>query len=406
MTVGRDADRAGGDARVAQVHRQARITLAMSVGFVIAAPIAAVVPHDTGPWLPLHLFVVGGLLGAISGATQMLGVTWSASPAPPAALASAQRTVLGLGTVAIALGREADSRAIVEAGGALVLGALVLLAVALIGIRAGAKVRRFRPALDAYLVAITLGLAGTTLGVLLAVGRAGEHPDRVLATHASTNLLGLVGLVIAATVPWFAATQARTKMSRRATERAVRVLTGVLAGATVVTLAGFALGIAGIAGAGLTIYALGVAAVYAFVPPLGRRQLEWAGPRLLQLLVGMAWWAACVGLLAAAAFRSEPMGLRAIEALVVGGYAQILAGSLAYLAPVLRGGGHLRLGQGFDLTRSWIGLAAGNVGAVAALAGATEVLIGAILVWIADVAVRAVRLRVGGAPPSIEPTAS
>ncbi len=55
-----------GRVRVAQ--RQARLTLAMAAVYTATAPIAALAPHRTGWWLPLHLFLVGGLLSAISGA--------------------------------------------------------------------------------------------------------------------------------------------------------------------------------------------------------------------------------------------------------------------------------------------------------------------------------------------------
>lgn len=393
-----DGPRSGFDDRVARVHAHARVTLAMAAGFVVAASVAVVVPHDTGPWLPLHLFLVGGLLGAISGATQLLGVTWSASPAPPAALVITQRTALGIGALGIALGRELGSTLLVGIGGTFVVTALALLAAALVGIRRRAKVTRFRPALDAYVVAVALGVLGSTAGALMAVGRAGDHPDRVLAAHATTNLLGLVGIVIAATIPWFVPTQARTKMAPRATAAAVRCLVGVLALATVSAVTGSLLGEPTVAGIGLATYGLGVVATFAFVPRLGRRQLDWAGPRLVQLFAGLAWWALCVGLLADAAFRSQPLPTDVVEALVVGAYAQILAGSLAYLAPVLRGGGHIRLGAGFGATRSWVGLVVGNVAAVAALSGRTDLLAAAILVWVLDLAARATRLRFG--PPS------
>ena len=44
--------------------------------------------------------------------------------------------------------------------------------------------------------------------------------------------------------------------------------------------------------------------------------------------------------------------------LAVAGYGQILWGSLAYLLPMLRGGGPERLAEGFAATRSWFGLVA------------------------------------------------
>ncbi|HRD99682.1 MAG TPA: hypothetical protein PLV68_00185, partial [Ilumatobacteraceae bacterium] len=63
-----------------------------------------------------------------------------------------------------------------------------------------------------------------------------------------------------------------------------------------------------------------------------------------------------------------------LQALVIGGFAQILVASLAYLGPVLRGGGHRRLSAGFAITRSWTSLAAGNAAALAALTGSGRAL--------------------------------
>ncbi len=42
-------------------------------------------------WGPLHAFLAGTVLLAISGATQMFTITWSAAPAPRAGLATGQR---------------------------------------------------------------------------------------------------------------------------------------------------------------------------------------------------------------------------------------------------------------------------------------------------------------------------
>ena len=49
---------------------------------------------------------------------------------------------------------------------------------------------------------------------------------------------------------------------------------------------------------------------------------------------------------------------RWLVVLAIAGYGQILWGSLAYLLPMLRGGGPERLAEGFAATRSWFGLAA------------------------------------------------
>jgi hypothetical protein len=50
----------------------------MALLFAVSAGVATVVPHRTGAWLPLHLFLVGALLLAISGTTRLFAVTWSA----------------------------------------------------------------------------------------------------------------------------------------------------------------------------------------------------------------------------------------------------------------------------------------------------------------------------------------
>ena len=81
-----------------------------------------------------------------------------------------------------------------------------------------------------------------------------------------------------------------------------------------------------------------------------------------------------------------------LHALVIGGFGQILVASLAYLGPVLRGGGHRRLTAGFAITRSWVSLAAGNFAAIAALVGHGPTLAVVVAIWLADITPRAGRL--------------
>ena len=96
--------------------------------------------------------------------------------------------------------------------------------------------------------------------------------------------------------------------------------------------------------------------------------------------------------MAVAVWRGKDEG-DLVRALVVGGFAPILLASLAYLVPVLRGGGHARLTAGFATTRSWIGLAAGNLAAVAALLDRRRLLYAAILVWLVDSLARGALLQ-------------
>jgi nitrite reductase (NO-forming) len=379
--------------RVAIVHRQTRPTLAVAAAFTFAAGVAVVVPHRTGSWLPLHLFLVGGLLTAISGATQFLAVTWSAALPPPDALVRAQRLLLAAGVLGLGVGRELDApSAVLGAAGLSVIASLVLLHVALVRIRSTAKLDRFRPAIDGYLVAVTFGLVGCVAGIVMASGVSGGRGDLWRAAHLSANLLGLVGIVIAATLPYMVATQVRCKMSRRATPRALRSTTGLLAAATVLACAGSLWDRSAAIGLGFGLYAVGIAATVWLCPRIQFRQLRWAGHRLGLVAMGVVWWIGTTAALAVMAGAGQTLPSELLLALVIGGYAQMLAGSMAYLAPVLRGGGHERLTAGFRLTRSPVALAAANAAALGALAGAAVVTTAALAIWLVDAAVRAALL--------------
>lgn len=80
-------------------------------------------------------------------------------------------------------------------------------------------------------------------------------------------------------------------------------------------------------------------------PRLGMRRLRWAGPRLLQLACGLGWWIVITAVMAINELQGNAPDLQLILVLVVGGIAQVLVASLAYLAPVLRAGGREQLGS-------------------------------------------------------------
>lgn len=383
----------GAPGRVAEVHGQTKRGLLIAAAFVAAAGVVGVSGVGASWWLPLHLFAAGGLLSAISATTQMLAVTWSAAPAPRPAVAATQRWLLAAGAIALIIGREQHSTWLFVAGGTAVVAAMLGLAAILLRIRQQAVTPRFAPAIEAYVFAVLAGAIGMSIGILLGTGRAGARAIELRDVHLVLNVFGLVGLVIAGTLPYFAATQVRSKMSPRATPTAMRLVFAALAGATAMAASGHFADRPGVVAGGLFVYVVGLAGVLAILPIYVPSRLRWAGPRVVQLLAGIGWWAAMTVALAIAAIRAT--GDRAIlQALVIGGLAQILVASLAYLGPVLRGGGHHRLTAGFAITRSWVSLATANVAAVAALAGHRPTLATAITLWLADVAIRAGRLLV------------
>jgi len=360
----------------------------LALVFLAAAGIAAAAP--SGTWLPLHLFLAGGAVLAISGVTLMLTVTWSAAPAPSDRAVAVQRACVGVGAAGVAVGRELDLVPVTVVSGSLHAAGLVLLAgLLLVTARRGVE-RRFDAAVAAYVSALAAGLAGVVLGVVMAAGAPTQH---VRAAHSALNVLGLVGLTVNGTVPYFAATVARSRMAPRATTPRLLGVVAWQAGALITAVAGLGTGAEALATAGLAAYALGIGATLSLAPRPTRRQLEWAGPRIVSIWSGMVWWAAAV---AASAAAGVGLAGRWLLVAVVAGVGQVLSGSLAYLLPVLRGGGHELLGAGFADTRSWVGLVSANAAGVALAVSAPRAAAGAVAVWIVDAGIRAARVGFGG----------
>jgi hypothetical protein len=388
---GHPANGRGAPRRVAEVHAQTRRGLTVASVFTMTAAITGVAGVGTGWWPALHLFVVGGLLSAISATTQMLAVTWSAGPPPRPAVAGTQRWALAVGTVALVVGRETDRQWLFVAGAVAAITSMLGLAAIVVHVRRRSVTDRFAPAIDAYVAAIVAGSAGMSLGVLLGTGHAGRRAAEFRNAHLLLNVFGLVGLVIAGTLPFLAATQVRSKMPSRATAVAMRTAFLALAAATAGAAAGAITDRPGVVAAALAGYAIGLLAVAAMLPVYATTRLRWAGPRAIQLLTGIGWWIASTVALAHVRLSGTDDG-PVLRALMIGGFAQILVASLAYLGPVLRGPGHQRLTGGFAATRSWVSLAAGNLAGAAALTGHHMVLAVAMIVWLVDIVARTARL--------------
>jgi nitrite reductase (NO-forming) len=255
--------------------------------------------------------------------------------------------------------------------------------------------RRFDPAVAAYIAALGAGTAGVVLGVTMALD-APTMGRR--AAHVTLNVLGLIGLVIGGTLPFFAATVGRSRMAPYATAARLFGAVAWQTAALATAVLGLATGAGGVAAGGFGAYAAGIGAALWLLPRPTRRQLRWAGPRLVALWAGGLWWAVVVAATAveAAGGDGAVLGGRWLLVLVVGGYAQILWGSLAYLLPMLRGGGHEQLGRGFATTRSWAALVAANLAALALALDVPEVAAAGIGVWVLDTAARAWRVGLGG----------
>lgn len=373
--------------RVSRTHYQARRTFGLGLAFFVTTPLMALLPHDTGAWLPLHWFLAGGVLTIISGATQMLAVTWSTSPAPNDQAAFIQRVMVAGGAVASAAGREYQQSWLLVLGALVVALALLLLAALLVIIRQNATTPRYRPAIDAYLAAIAFGVVGISIGAALGSGTVSSL--NLHGAHLSINLFGLVGLVLLGTLPFFTATQARMKMAPIATAGKIYATVIVASGATVLISVFTALNRPGVAAVAMVIYASAIVANVALLPRIKQRQLSWAGARLVQYFLGVTWWVVAVLVLAYQS-STEADITPALRTLAIGGFAQIAMASLSYFGPVVRGGGHVALSAGFALARSWLSVAAANVAALGALFEVNEAIAAGLSIWAADVVVRLV----------------
>lgn len=365
---------------------------------VFIACAAAAAALGSARWLPLHLLMAGGVVLAISGVSLMLTVTWSAAPAPPDRWVGLQRICIAAGAAGVALGRRLDlgDATIAVAAAVYIVGLLMLALLLVITTRRGVE-RRFDPAVASYLAAVCFGVAGVAVGTWMAVGTPSTTARSV---HATLNLLGLVGLVVGGTLPYFAATVGRSRMAPHARAQRLMVSFGWQGATLLLAVVALALDADPLAAIGLAGYAIGVLAVLESMPRPTRRQLSWAGPRLLALWAGGLWWAAAVTGTAVDAANGRPVFAdRWVVVLVVAGYAQILWGALAYLLPMLRGGGHERLSEGFATTGSWLGLIAANAAGFSAAtdrpASVTAILLG---VWVLDSAWRAARVGTSRTP--------
>ena len=379
--------------RVVRTHRQTRPTVAITV-FAMAAAFGAWALGGSS-WVAIHLMAAVGLVTIISGVSLMLTVTWSAAPAPPDAAVLVQRFCIAIGAVAIIAGRHFDLGApVVVPGAALYLTGLALLAALLaLTVRRGVE-RRYDPAVIAYVAALCAGCAGVVVGTVMALD--GSTPARV-DTHITLNVLGLVGLVVVGTLPFFTATVGRSRMAPKATASRIVMVVAWQSVAVAVISTAMSTQRAPVAAAGLAAYGFGLVAVLALLPRPTRRQLEWAGPRLIAIWAGTLWWAVAVvaSAVVVGADGRATFSRQWVWTLVVAGYGQILWGSLAYLMAVLRGGGHRLLAEGFATTRSWLGLVAANLTGVALATSQPKIAAATTTVWLADTAWRAARVGFG-----------
>ncbi|HSK06902.1 MAG TPA: hypothetical protein VK990_05230 [Acidimicrobiia bacterium] len=381
-------DRAG---RVVHSHAIARRALVGAALFaLVAVAWAAVVLVRGGSWWgPLHAFLVGTVLLAISGASQMFTITWSASPAPPAWLAVLQRWLVGAGAASVLIGVSAELDPLVWLGAVLVVSGLGALSVSIVRAVRHSLLRRFDLSARFYLTAFAAGMVGVVLGTILGSGWVVEPYARVRLVHYHLNLVGLIGFTIIGTIPTFLPTVAH----HRAVSGKEAVVAWWLCVAAGVAFFSGLFAPSAMVGIGSALVALAGALVLAGI--LGRLWDKGKGKMaFLQISAGVVWliaWAVidAYGLLLGnglAPFSNWT------TAAVVTGVGQVLLGSVAYLAAVLLGP---PLGRRLEVfgERLALPLIAANAGGIALVLGSAPGAIVGFTVWLADFAWRLLRQR-------------
>lgn len=322
--------------RVVAAHAVARRAFVVAAVFGVVALVWAIVVVTQGGswWGPLHAFVAGVVLLAISGASVMFTVTWSAAPAPSARTVGVQRWMLagGVALVLIGVSRRLDS--LVWVGAAAAVTGLSMLAFVLVTTIRKSLLRRFGLAARFYLLALGCGVVGISLGAMLATGAAGEQFADWRLAHLHLNLIGLVGFTIVGTIPTFLPTTAHHRAVSGGElalawwvclAAAVAMATGAFLGPLWVGIGSILAGVAG---------ALVLGGILPATWSKGWRRLAY-----LQVSLGVAWlavWSVDNGV-TLILDRSAVVFGGAVAAAVVVGVGQVLLGSLAYLVPVLKG---------------------------------------------------------------------
>ncbi len=376
--------------RVVASHALARRAFRLGLVFAVVAVVWAVVTlvGDGSWWGPLHAFLAGAVLLAISGASQMFTITWAAATPPGAVSSALQRWALAVGVGLVLVGVTADIAPLVWVGAAGVVMGLVLLARSITGAVRRSLLRRFDLSARFYLAAIACGIVGVSLGAILGSGSAGGHYADLRLVHSHLNLVGLVGLTIIGTLPTFLPTVAHHRAVSGSEARLAWWLSvgGAVAMATGLVFGGRAVGSGTVAVAVSGLVMLG--GILVRLRERGRRELAF-----VQVVAGTGWlivWALVDGATLIAGRSLAPVGGWTGMA-VLAGVGQILAGSLSYLIPVLKGAPlttHLRV----MTAHGWLPLIAANLAGVALILDLGPVVLGALAVWLGDFAIRLSRV--------------
>jgi nitrite reductase (NO-forming) len=317
------------------------------VFWLVATGVAALAhPFVPAPrWLMIHLLLLGAATHAI--------LVWSrhfadallhtAPREGDRRLQSTRLLLLNVGVALVVTGVLSEIWPVTLAGAGSVVAAVGWHGVALVLQMRRALPSRFGATVRYYVVAAALLPVGATLGTILARGLPDPMHCQMKLAHASTNLLGWMGLTIVGTLVTLWPTMLRTRMAA-GTERAARQALPVLTASVIVIGGGALLGVRLAVVAGLVGYlvGLGLVAVPFARTAVAKRPSSYP---TWSVLAGLAWLVGslttlAVGVATARSWDVVDDRLSWLTPFLAAGFgAQVLLGALSYLVPMALGGG-------------------------------------------------------------------
>lgn len=317
------------------------------VGWLITTLVVALVqPLVPAPrWLLIHLVLLGAATHSI--------LVWSryfadallhTAPDPSARARQDRRLVLlNLGVLLVVTGVMTAHWPVTVVGGTAVGVAVTWHGAALLAQLRSALPTRFAVTVRYYVAAAALLPVGATLGVVLARVQSDPWHQRLLVAHASTNLLGWVGLTALGTMLTLWPTMLGTRIVAGAERASGRALPVLLLGVTLAVSAPLA-DSSVLAAVGWMVYLVGVGLLAPAFVAAARTRPPKAFPTW-SVGAAMLWLVGClsvlvVGVLSARSWSAVDDQLSWFTPFLAAGFgAQLLLGAMSYLAPVALGGG-------------------------------------------------------------------
>jgi nitrite reductase (NO-forming) len=325
-------------------HLRANAVVLVYVALAVAALALQGSALPVPRWLAVHLLLLGAVTNAIVTWTEHFAVALLRATAPPRRMSAGRLVALNVAIVGVLVGVAADLRLVTMVAATLLAVVVIVHLGALVRISRHALQGRFAGTIAFYVVAGLALAAGIALGTVVSVADL-SHPvhEQLHAAHVHANVLGWIGVTVLGTLFTLWPTVLRTRMVDDVM-RTARVCLALATAGLTATVVGLATWVRPVALAGLVLYAAGVAvALQPFVLTWRRKAPREAASWSMAAATG--WLAvgvvADVGLLATAPDVSGYVDrLDALVPALAAGFAlQMLLGALAYLLPVVLGGG-------------------------------------------------------------------